>query len=98
MRKYTIEELVLFTPDELNEMVTEQEISMSEWVEAQPDTYGGYAQWLAEKGLERCDASAQLFAIEVEDSMAEDYRDGTLADFGDRTIDERHGLQQEKES
>lgn len=69
MKNYTTEELKCFSPDELNEMVDENEISWSEWVEAQPDTYDGYHEWLEENGLERNDNSAQQFVREIESTM-----------------------------
>lgn len=69
MQNYTLEELKRFSPDELGEMVEEKEISWSEWVEAQPDTYDGYHEWLEKHGLERNDESAHDFIREVEETM-----------------------------
>lgn len=72
MKNYTTEELRRFSSDELNVMVDENEISWSEWVEAQPDTYDGYHEWLEQQGLERNDESARRFIREVEESMMDE--------------------------
>lgn len=72
MKNYTIEELRQFSPDELNVMLEEQQISWSEWVEAQPDTYNGYPEWLKRKDFERNDESAQLFVREIEETMMDE--------------------------
>lgn len=72
MKKYDFEELKRFSPEELNMMVEENEISWSEWVEAQPDTYDGYAGWLQKTGRERNDESARLFIQEIEENMMDE--------------------------
>lgn len=72
MKKYTSEQLKRFSPDELNEMVEAHEISWSEWIEAQSETYNDYHEWLESKGLERNDESAVQFIREVEDSMMDE--------------------------
>lgn len=72
MKNYTTEELRRFSSDELNVMVDENEISWSEWVEAQPDTYDGYHEWLEQQRLERNDESARRFIREVEESMMDE--------------------------
>ena len=72
MKKYTLDELKRFSHDELMAMLEEREISWSEWVEAQPETYDGYAEWLEREGRTRCDDSAQLFIHEVESSMMDE--------------------------
>lgn len=69
MKKYDLAELQAFSHDELNEMLEAHEISLSEWVEAQPETYDGYSDWLAENGLQRGDQSARLFIHHVEDDI-----------------------------
>lgn len=72
MKKYTLDELKGFSHEELIGMLEEHEISWSEWVEAQPDTYGGYADWLEKEGRIRNDESAQLFVHEVEAAMMDE--------------------------
>ena len=72
MKKYTLDELKQFSHDELIIMLEEREISWSEWVEAQPETYGDYAEWLEREGRTRCDESAQLFVHEVEGAMMDE--------------------------
>lgn len=69
MKKYTTEELVQFSTDELVEMVQDNEISWSEYIEAQPETYEGYHEWLEQEGLERNDESAHRFISELEDTL-----------------------------
>lgn len=42
------EEMKGMEQEELNQLVQEGKMTTGEWMAAQPDTYGGYAEWLEE--------------------------------------------------
>lgn len=63
---YSIQQLQEMEYEELCSLVQQKEISWSEWVEAQPDLYEGYDQWLTEQELERNDVNALAYISQVE--------------------------------
>lgn len=67
MGEYTKDELQQFSVESLDMLVQQGEITWSEWVDAQPNTYGGYDEWLQSKGLERSDENALAFIRETEE-------------------------------
>ena len=52
---------------ELCVLVEEGKITWSEWVDAQPDLYEGYDEWLINQGLERNDENAHRYMHMVEE-------------------------------
>ena len=72
MGKYYLEKLKGLGQHELNELLDKGVISYSDWVEAQPDTYDGYAEWLERNGYERSDEAAQIFVHDTELDMMEE--------------------------
>jgi hypothetical protein len=57
--------------EELNEMVNHRMITWSDWIDAQPDSYDGYDEWLKSRELRRNNRNAQQFIKEIEDSLTE---------------------------
>ena len=51
---------------ELCSMVQEKKITWSEYIDAQPDLYEGYDEWLQHNGLQRNDENAMKFIGRVE--------------------------------
>ena len=65
--KYSKQELQQMEYEQLCSLVQEKVITWSEWIDAQPDLYEGYDEWLAKEGLERKDENALRFIGMVED-------------------------------
>ena len=57
--------------EELNELFNHRMITWSDWIDAQPESYDGYDEWLKEKGLRRNNRNAKAFIQEVEDRLTE---------------------------
>ena len=64
---YTKEQLKEMEHEELCSLVQQNLISWSDYIDAQPDLYEGYDEWLTMQGLPRCDESAMRFIHEVEE-------------------------------
>lgn len=60
-------DLLTMPEEKLNELYEEGKISLSEWLEAQPEKYDGYADWLIRNNKNRDDVSARQFINQVED-------------------------------
>ena len=67
MENYTKEQLQQMTVEELCELVNQQKISWSEWIDAQPDTYDGYQEWLEENNLKCNEENAVKFIKEIDE-------------------------------
>ena len=57
--------------EELNELLNHRMITWSDWIDAQPESYDGYDEWLKEKGLRRNNRNAQLFIKEIEEQLTD---------------------------
>lgn len=67
----TLQDLQQLTHEQLCDMLTDRRIDWSTWIDAQPETYPGYAGWLRANGLERNDDNARRFADECETKAME---------------------------
>lgn len=63
---YTLSQLQTMDQQQLCDLLQEKLISWSEYIDAQPDLYGGYDAWLSAQGRERSDESAHLFIAQTE--------------------------------
>ena len=68
------------THEELCDLVSEGTITWSEWVEAQPELYEGYQDWLKRNALERNDENALRFVAMVEEDDMNAETDTELAE------------------
>lgn len=81
---YTIEQLRDLEHDQLMRLVDEKQIDWSDYIDAQPDLYEGYAKWLQKQGRERNNENALFFIHQTED---EDMK-GQMTDAMNRILDE----------
>ena len=81
---YTIEQLRDMEHDQLMRLVDEKQIDWSDYIDAQPDLYEGYAEWLHKQGRERNNENALFFIHQTED---EDMK-GQMTDAMNRILDE----------
>lgn len=63
---YSNQQLQEMDYQELCSLVEQNIITWSQWIDAQPDLYEGYDNWLAQQGLERDDTNALMFIHQVE--------------------------------
>lgn len=84
MMSYTIEQLRDMEHDQLMRLVDEKQIDWSDYIDAQPDLYEGYAEWLQQQGRERNNENALFFIHQTED---EDMK-GQMTDAMNRILDE----------
>lgn len=63
---YSNQQLQEMDYQELCSLVEQNIITWSQWIDAQPDLYEGYDNWLAQQGLERDDTNALMFILQVE--------------------------------
>lgn len=63
---YSNQQLQEMDYQELCSLVEQNIITWSQWIDAQPDLYEGYDDWLAQQGLERDDTNALMFIHQVE--------------------------------
>lgn len=84
MMSYTIEQLRDMEHDQLMRLVDEKQIDWSDYIDAQPDLYEGYAEWLQKQGRERNNENALFFIHQTED---EDMK-GQMTDAMNRILDE----------
>lgn len=87
MKKMTIEELAAMPHETLNRMAVEGEISWSEWIDAQPESYAGYDTWLKMNGYTRTDNAALMYIRKCEQDLMEGEMPGGMAD-GAFTVEE----------
>lgn len=64
---YTRQQLQEMNYEELCSLVQQKMITWSDFIDAQPELYEGYDEWLAEQGLERNNENAMLFIHQVEE-------------------------------
>ena len=57
--------------EELNELLNHRMITWSDWIDAQPESYDGYDEWLKSKELRRNNRNAQQFIREIEDQLTD---------------------------
>ena len=57
--------------EELNELLNHRMITWSDWIDAQPESYDGYDEWLQARGLKRNNRNAKAFIEETEDRLTE---------------------------
>lgn len=81
---YTIEQLRDMEHDQLMRLVDEKQIDWSDYIDAQPDLYEDYAEWLQKQGRERNNENALFFIHQTED---EDMK-GQMTDAMNRILDE----------
>lgn len=63
---YSNQQLQEMDYQELCSLVEQNIITWSQWIDAQPDLYEDYDNWLAQQGLERDDTNALMFIHQVE--------------------------------
>lgn len=63
---YSQQQLLEMDYQELCSLLQQNIITWSQWIDAQPDLYEGYDDWLAQQGLERDDTNALKFIHQVE--------------------------------
>jgi len=64
--EYTIQQLQEMEYNELCSLVQENKITWSQWLEAQPELFEGYEEWLQQQGKVRNDENALAYANLVE--------------------------------
>lgn len=87
MKKMTREELAAMPHETLNRMAVEGKISWSEWIDAQPESYGGYDSWLKTNGYTRSDNAALMYIRKCEQELMDGEMSAGMAD-GTYTIEE----------
>ena len=68
------------TYEELCSQVEQGTINWSQWIDAQPDLYEGYDEWLEQNSLERNDENAMRFISMVEDQDMQAQTDPTATE------------------
>lgn len=75
--EYTIQQLQEMEYNELCSLVQENKITWSQWLEAQPELFEGYNEWLQQQGKVRNDENALAYANLVEnDDLVNQLPDG----------------------
>lgn len=75
--EYTIQQLQEMEYNELCSLVQENKITWSQWLEAQPELFEGYDEWLQQQGKVRNDENALAYANLVEnDDLVNQLPDG----------------------
>lgn len=64
---YTKQQLQVMEYEELCSLVQQKMITWSDFIDAQPELYEGYDEWLQSKGLERNNENAMLFIHQIEE-------------------------------
>ena len=65
---YTTEQLRNMEHDQLMQLVDDKQIDWSQYIDAQPELYEGYDEWLQREGRERNNENALFFIHQVEES------------------------------
>lgn len=65
---YTKEHLQTLEHEELCSLVQEGKITWSQWMDAQPELFEGYDQWLQQNGLQRNDENAHRYMHMLEEN------------------------------
>lgn len=64
---YTKQQLQEMNYEELCSLVQQKMITWSDYIDAQPELYEGYDEWLQSMGLERNNENAMLFIHQIEE-------------------------------
>ncbi len=64
---YTTEQLRQMEHDQLMQLVNDKQIDWSQYIDAQPDLYEGYDEWLQREGRERNNENALFFIHQTEE-------------------------------
>lgn len=64
---YTTEQLRQMEHDQLMQLVNDKQIDWSQYIDAQPDLYEGYDEWLQHEGRERNNENALFFIHQTEE-------------------------------
>lgn len=64
---YTTEQLRQMEHDQLMQLVNDKQIDWSQYIDAQPDLYEGYDEWLQREGCERNNENALFFIHQTEE-------------------------------
>lgn len=67
MINYTTEQLRQMEHDQLMQLVNDKQIDWSQYIDAQPDLYEGYDEWLQSEGRERNNENALFFIHQTEE-------------------------------
>jgi hypothetical protein len=67
MMNYTTEQLRQMEHDQLMQLVNDKQIDWSQYIDAQPDLYEGYDEWLQREGRERNNENALFFIHQTEE-------------------------------
>lgn len=79
------EEMKGMEQEELNQLVQEGKMTWQQWMAAQPDTYGGYAEWLEENAYtDSTETALQYISLVDNENIAlagmDNQVDGVLKD------------------
>lgn len=75
---YTKEHLQTLEHEELCSLVQEGKITWSQWMDAQPELFEGYDQWLQQNGLQRNDENAHRYMHMVEEQDMQSQHSDTM--------------------
>ena len=90
--KYSKQELQQMGYEQLCSLVQEHVITWSEWIDAQPDLYEGYDEWLVKENLERNDENALRYIDMVEEQDMQGQADPTVSANGELAARARRAL------
>lgn len=65
---YTTEQLRNMEHEQLMKLVDEKQIDWSQYIDAQPELYEGYDEWLQREGRERNNENALFFMHQTEEA------------------------------
>lgn len=79
--------------EELCSLVQQGEITWSEWIDAQPELYEGYDEWLQNQGLERNDNNAMRFISMVEEEDMQEQVETAVTEISETAAKARRVIQ-----
>lgn len=79
--------------EELCSLVQQGEMTWSEWIDAQPELYEGYDEWLQNQGLERNDNNAMRFISMVEEEDMQEQVEPAVTEISETAAKARRVIQ-----
>ena len=79
--------------EELCSLVQQGEITWSEWIDAQPELYEGYDEWLQNQSLERNDNNAMRFISMVEEEYMQEQVEPAVTEISETAAKARRVIQ-----
>ena len=79
--------------EELCSLVQQGELTWAEWIDAQPELYEGYDEWLQNQGLERNDNNAMRFISMVEEEDMQEQVEPAVTEISETAAKARRVIQ-----